>query len=195
MKHLIICGIVLSSYVSFAQSELIDYTIPFEKDIVDCAVYAFEADNPNEEVGRIESIIDSKISLQLSPERDYRVLVNNTDLILISRQDIAMSGKENEFRQNLQNKEGLFFTVQIGAFKNVYPVNIIETHENLLVDDSSDKSLRRYMLGSHDSPDAVLSALENLKEKGYPDAFPVAYQDGKRINFTEAKNRLDQASK
>ena len=194
MKNLIICVFAFCSFLIHSQEELVNYTIPFGKDIVDFAVYAFAADNPKEEVGSIESIIDSKISLQLSPERDYHVLVNNTDLILISRQDIAMSGKENEFRQNLQIKEGLFFTVQIGAFKDVYPVDLIEAHENLLVDDSSDKSLRRYKLGAHDSPDAVLSALENLKEKGYPDAFPVAYQDGVRIKFTEAKNRLDQAS-
>lgn len=186
---------MLSSFFVNSQTELIDYTIPFEKDIVDCAVFAYAADDPKEEVGRVESIIDSKISLQLSPDRDYRVLVNNTDVIFITREDIAMSGKENEFRQNLEAQKGLFFTVQIGAFKDVYPLDIIGAHEKLLVDDSSDKSLRRYMLGTHDSPDAVLSALENLKEKGYPDAFPVAYQDGERINFTEAKDRLDQASK
>lgn len=195
MKNLIFCVLASCSIFVHAQEELVNYTIPFGKDIVDCAVYTFAADNPKEEVGRIESIIDSKISLQLSPERDYRVLVNNTDLIFISREDIARIGEENKFRQNFQNQEGLFFTIQIGAFKDIYPTDLIEAHEDLMVDDSSDKNLRRYMLGTHTSVDAVLSALENLKQTGFPDAFPVAYKDGERINFTEAKNTLDQASK
>lgn len=195
MKHLIICGIVLSSYMSFAQSGLIDYTIPFEKDIVDCAVFAYKTEDPNEAIGRIESIIDSKINLKLSPNRDYRVLVNNTDVIEISGKDVAFTAKELQFRQNLIEQEGLIFTVQIGAFKNKFPKAIIESHEDLLVDATSDEGLRRYMLGTHDSPDDVLDAVEKLKQAGYPDAFPIAYQDGERINFSEVKNKLDQASK
>jgi hypothetical protein len=45
------------------------------------------------------------------------------------------------------------------------------------------------MTGLFKSSDAVINAKTQIRALGYNDAFAVAYYNGKRINFNEARKR------
>lgn len=181
MKNLVILLSLFFSMYGAAQTELVLYEIEFEKPIVDCAVTTFHNATESNDLGSIESIIDSKISLKLVPGREYRILVNNTDIIDISSSDIADQMMANRM-DNLS--QGVMFSIQVGAFENGVP-NTLDEIDQLIIDKQSHQTLTRCLSGVYLNPQEALVELQSLREKGFKDAFPVAYQNGERINFTE----------
>jgi epidermal growth factor receptor substrate 15 len=98
-------------------------------------------------------------------------------------------GKYNENNPipvDVENPSGLVYRVQVGAFSKPIPQDLFKE----FVPVSGEKlnnGITRYMAGFFNSSSSVSNAKDKIRDLGYSDAFVVAYCDGKRISFSEAK--------
>ena len=80
----------------------------------------------------------------------------------------------------------MVYRVQVGAFRRPIPQNLYKEFRPV----SGEKlknGLTVYMAGYFNSQEKVLNARKEIRSFGYSDAFVVAYCNGKRIKFWEAK--------
>ncbi len=81
---------------------------------------------------------------------------------------------------------GLFFTIQIGTFKDLPDLSLFSKLDDIVVEKVNDKKYRVTCGIIQDMLEANVK-LEDLVKKGYKDAFLAAYYKGKRITIAEAK--------
>lgn len=85
-----------------------------------------------------------------------------------------------------QKTSGLVYKVQVGAFRNPLP----QDHFKEFAPISGEKlpnGITRFMVGYFNQFDAAQDARNQIRPKGYPDAYVVAYCNGERISTNEAK--------
>ncbi|MEK6616961.1 MAG: hypothetical protein AABZ32_12805 [Bacteroidota bacterium] len=89
---------------------------------------------------------------------------------------------------------GLFYAIQIGVFSK--PVTSTQLYNiSPLNSEKTDNGLIRYTTGRFDDEAKASRAKNNIADKGISDAFVVAYDNGKRISLSDAKNRIDSQGK
>ena len=84
---------------------------------------------------------------------------------------------------------GLIFKVQVGAFKNAIPQNLFQGFQPI-IGLSAPEGYIRYSAGMFRLFDVAKDALGKIRALGYPDAFLIAFYDGKRITIAEALSKL-----
>jgi epidermal growth factor receptor substrate 15 len=92
----------------------------------------------------------------------------------------------NPIPVDVKNPTGLVYRVQVGAFSKPIPQDLF----NEFVPVSGEKlnnGITRYMAGFFNSSETVVDAKDKIRALGYSDAFVVAYCDGKRISYSEAR--------
>ena len=96
MKTLITSLFILLASTIFSQSDgLIHYQVVTKTKVISVRVSVDEGQSfCSNEIGEIECIEDSVIMLELNPKLNYSLLVNNTDLIRISSEDVIAQAKE-----------------------------------------------------------------------------------------------------
>ena len=90
--------------------------------------------------------------------------------------------------KNPEMPEGLVFRIQIGFFKKELP----EEHFDgifPLASEQIDNTYFRYIAGSFPTYEAAKRSLQKINDKGYSDAFIVAYFNGKKISISEALSK------
>ncbi len=88
----------------------------------------------------------------------------------------------------LMNEEmpvGIIYKVQIGAFRNQIPSETFSDMTPVMGEDAGN-GLTRYTAGLFLSFDQAFSAKDKVRDRGYRDAFVVAYRNGERIPLGEA---------
>ena len=95
-------------------------------------------------------------------------------------------GPSNPIPVNPTLSTGLFFKIQIGAFRNPVPAEIFKGMEPL-VGETTASGLTRYLAGDFGAFEPANWAKNEVRALGYKDAFVVAYHNGKRITMPEAK--------
>ena len=80
---------------------------------------------------------------------------------------------------------GIVFKVQIGAFRKPVPVEAFSDMTPVM-GETVGNGLVRYTAGLFTGFDHAAAAKEQVRDRGYRDAFVVAYRDGKRIPLGEA---------
>ena len=80
---------------------------------------------------------------------------------------------------------GVVYKVQIGAFKQEIP-NELFSDLAPVSGESVGNGLTRYAVGMFTTPEGALKATQTVRERGYRDAFVVAYQDGRRVSLSQA---------
>ncbi len=90
--------------------------------------------------------------------------------------------------------DGLVFRVQIGAFRNPVPNNSFRglTPVN---GESTGNGFIRYTAGNFNKIENATAVKNDLNRNGYPDAFVVAFFNGKRISINEALEILGNEGK
>ncbi|MEX1131842.1 MAG: hypothetical protein WEC15_01330, partial [Flavobacteriales bacterium] len=85
--------------------------------------------------------------------------------------------------------EGIVFKVQIGAFRNAIPE---ETFSDMtpVMGESVGNGLVRYTAGLFTTFDQAAGAKDQVRDRGYRDAFVVAYRNGQRIPLGEAMREV-----
>lgn len=96
---------------------------------------------------------------------------------------------EEDLPEFAKQPKGLFFAVQVGAFKNkMTPKDFANLSEVIEVPGPTE--LFHYISGFHNNLDDALKSRAQIKGVGYEDAFIVAYCDGERIPIFRAKELL-----
>ena len=91
--------------------------------------------------------------------------------------------------KNPKMPEGLVFKVQIGAFRNPIPQDHYKGFAPLMAEDAGN-GITRYTAGLFKTFNVANMAKNEIRTMGYPDAFVVAFFNGKRININEARAML-----
>lgn len=91
--------------------------------------------------------------------------------------------------KNPKLPEGLVFKVQIGAFRNPIPQDHYKGFAPLMAEDAGN-GITRYTAGLFKTFNVANMAKNEIRTMGYPDAFVVAFFNGKRININEARAML-----
>ncbi len=83
--------------------------------------------------------------------------------------------------------EGLVYRVQVGAFARPIPAELFSEFTPVSGEKIYGTNITRYMAGYFNDINRVVQAREQIKGLGYNDAFIVAYCNGKRIQWGEAR--------
>jgi hypothetical protein len=89
--------------------------------------------------------------------------------------------------------EGLVYKVQIGAFRNPIPQDLFKGFAPLMAE-KVPSGITRYTAGLFVKEQEALLARNEIRTIGYPDAFVVAFLNGKRIGITESR-KADNSAK
>lgn len=93
---------------------------------------------------------------------------------------------------DVENPSGLYYRVQIGAFAKPIPQDLFKEFNPVSGEKIEGTNVIRYMAGFFNNSNSVLDARTKIKALGYADAFIVAYCDGKRIGFADARRLEEQ---
>ena len=99
---------------------------------------------------------------------------------------------ENPIPVDVKSPEGLVYRVQVGAFAKPIPQDLFKEFNPVSGEKIENTNITRYMAGYFNNGDAVVDAREKIRTLGYSDAFVIAYCNGERISFSEAR-RLEAA--
>lgn len=94
---------------------------------------------------------------------------------------------ENPIPVGVKNPSGLTYRVQIGAFSRPIPQDLFSEFNPVSGEKIGNTGITRYMAGFFNSSETVVEARQSIRDLGYNDAFVVAYCDGERITFGEAR--------
>jgi cell division septation protein DedD len=87
--------------------------------------------------------------------------------------------------------QGIYFMVQVGAFKNPIPQNLFKGITPI-TGETTAEGLIRYSAGMFKTFESCNYAKNLIREMGYGDAFVVAYIDGKRVSLRDALEKLSK---
>lgn len=90
---------------------------------------------------------------------------------------------------DMEKPNGVVFAVQIGAFRNAIPESTFSDMTPVL-GERLDNGLTRYTAGLFTDLRSANGARDLVRERGYRDAFVVAYKDGERVSLAEAQRAL-----
>ncbi|HLU87804.1 MAG TPA: hypothetical protein VKZ44_08625, partial [Taishania sp.] len=113
-----------------------------------------------------------------------------TTLVPLSANGIEFITNKTEVKAipvGIEAPKGLVYRVQVGAFAKPIPVNHFNEFTPVSGEKLENSKITRYMAGYFNTAAAVVEAREKIRQLGYHDAFVVAYCDGKRIQFGEAR--------
>jgi hypothetical protein len=97
----------------------------------------------------------------------------------------AATRREEPIPMDLEMPQGIVFKVQIGAFRNEVPQEAFSDMTPVM-GETVGNGLVRYTAGLFTGFDQAASAKDQVRARGYRDAFVVAYRDGQRIPLGEA---------
>lgn len=126
----------------------------------------------------IKTTLVATAILQL-PSAGFAVDTNSTSIYTAT----------NPIPVNVESPSGLVYRVQIGAFAKPIPQDLFKEFNPVSGEKMEGSNITRYMAGFFNSSNAVVDAREKIRGLGYGDAFVVAYCDGERITFGEARRR------
>ncbi|MDX2361603.1 MAG: hypothetical protein QNK23_12415 [Crocinitomicaceae bacterium] len=95
----------------------------------------------------------------------------------------------NPIPVDVESPTGLVYRVQIGAFAKPIPQDLFKEFNPVSGEKINGTNVTRYMAGFFNNSTAVVDARQQIRGLGYSDAFVVAYCDGERITFGDARRR------
>jgi hypothetical protein len=103
--------------------------------------------------------------------------------------------REEAIPMDMELPKGIVFKVQIGAFRSAVPQEAFSDMTPVM-GETVGNGLVRYTAGLFTGFEQAARAKEQVRDRGYRDAFVVAYRDGQRIPLGEAMRaaRADQAA-
>lgn len=101
--------------------------------------------------------------------------------------------REEAIPMDVELPSGIVFKVQIGAFRKPVPQEAFSDMTPVM-GETVGNGLVRYTAGLFTGAEGALAAKDLVRERGYRDAFVVAYRDGKRIPLGEAMRATQQTA-
>ena len=124
---------------------------------------------------------------------------NNSNNTTSENTDFTIHNKGSEVEKNMipvgnENRSGLVFRVQVGAFSNPIPTTMYSEFDPVSGEVISGTNITRYMAGYFPTSNDAYNAQSKIRGFGYSDAFVVAYCNGERISIGEAKRRQSEGT-
>ncbi len=94
-----------------------------------------------------------------------------------------------EIPVGVTSPQGLVYRVQVGAFARPLRPDVFKEFNPVSGEKIEGTNITRYMAGYFSSSESVVGARQQIRDLGYSDAFIVAYCNGERITFGEARRR------
>ena len=88
--------------------------------------------------------------------------------------------------------EGLIFQVQVGAYRNPIPQDLFGPYAPIM-GQKLDNGITRYRAGLFKKYEEAIQARNEIRTKGYSDAFVVVYVNGEKLTGEQARDILAQA--
>ncbi|NCP46639.1 MAG: SPOR domain-containing protein, partial [Flavobacteriales bacterium] len=145
------------------------------------------SNNQQQETNNNKQIANDKS--QITNEEIPEKLTNSIFSLTSANQSAYSNSKP--IPKNPKMPEGLVFKVQIGAFRNPIPQDLFKGFTPVMAEDAGN-GITRYTAGLFTSFNVANEAKNSIREIGYPDAFVVAFFNGKRININEARAMLNE---
>ncbi|MGE0561981.1 MAG: hypothetical protein AB7O47_09210 [Flavobacteriales bacterium] len=128
-----------------------------------------------------EPVVDK---IDISKVDEIPTVLNQPIFVLTENKKAAYS--ESKKIPVAKLPEGLVFKVQIGAFRNPIPQDHFVGFAPISAEDAGN-GITRYTAGLFNTFNMANEAKNSIRTIGYPDAFVVAFYNGKRININEAR--------
>ncbi|MGB6035128.1 MAG: SPOR domain-containing protein, partial [Cryomorphaceae bacterium] len=88
--------------------------------------------------------------------------------------------------------DGLIFQVQVGAYRNPIPQDLFGPYAPIM-GQKLDNGITRYRAGLFKKYEEAIQARNEIRTKGYSDAFVVVYVNGEKLTGEQARDILAQA--
>ena len=139
----------------------------------------------NEKKSFSESINKSNDKLIFIRNELSQEMLKIVDAAIFSTNKEGFYSDKTPIPVNAELPSGLVFKIQVGFFQNQLPQ---EHFDGIfpLASEQVDAVYFRYVAGNFPTYAEAKKALQSITEKGYNDAFIVAYLDGKKISISEA---------
>ena len=127
---------------------------------------------------------DQEVSKEEAKEED-----NNIDSLLVTK-------KEDVVKTEIDFSNSTVYRVQIGAFNVNLSEKIFQGVDNVVSFKGND-GLVRYMTGSFDNYSDAINYRNQMRSRGFEDAFVVTFKDGKRVPLSKSisKKKAPKISK
>lgn len=136
------------------------------------------------------------VERKVQPKQTPTVGIANIDVVPREvKQAIFVTLERNESAYN-ENKpiptnasmpDGLVYKVQVGAFRNAIPASTFKGFAPLMSEQAGN-GITRYTAGLFANESTAGQAKTEIRKLGYPDAFVVAFLNGKRVSMSVARN-------
>jgi hypothetical protein len=134
-----------------------------------------------------------------APDTTISGIIPENDLIAAQQPDTTQKkddftvlekspyGPSNPIPKGLEIYTGLIYRIQLGAFTKPRPSEAFGGICPVRFEQLENSSVLKYYVGVFYSLNGVTNAISQVKKNGFPDAFIVAYLDGKLISTEKAK--------
>ena len=118
-------------------------------------------------------------------EKEKPLLVNK----IIEEQPVLTVKEEQEKGDEEKGLSGkLVYKIQISAFSKPVQPNYFKGLPSITTEKVSNSNITRYFTGLFKTHGAAQSELGNVRNRGFSDAYIVAYYEGKKVSLNRAKN-------
>jgi len=134
-----------------------------------------------------ESVTIAKDTMIAVPEEKKKPLL--VDEIIEEQPVLAV--KEEQTRRGEDKKVlpgKLVYKIQVAAFSKPVPPDYFKGLASITTEKISNSNITRYFTGLFKTYEAAQSALNDVRNRGFPDAYVVAYFEGRKISLNRAKS-------
>jgi len=169
--------------------EPVDSAVIFLKEVNGIKVYQYKQQGANE--NETDNIQNEDIPgndttpANINRENPIPAIQVKTDEFSIQKQ--SPYSDINPIPQGISQDTGLIYRVQLGVFSKVRPNDAFGGIYPVAYEKVNGNAMLKYYAGIFYSLSSVSKALESIRSVGFPDAFIVAYYNGKMISTEKAK--------
>jgi hypothetical protein len=173
----------LREYVTPVQT---DSVVTLSREVNDIKVYQYRLNSGTKETtSEADNSVDIDNTAVATENHSKSMSIVKSDQFMIKNQPAYSD--INPVPQGLIQDTGLIYRVQLGVFSKLKPNDSFGGISPVAYEQVSGTTMLKYYAGLFYSLKSVTKALESIRSLGFPDAFIVAFQNGKPISTEKAK--------
>jgi hypothetical protein len=159
-----------------------DSVVTLAKEINGIAVYQYRTGGSASSIQEIDEkkedlpVVKLEADVVVQPKKDSFVL-----------EEKSQYNEMNPIPRRTGISSGLTYSIQLGVFSKLKPNDAFGGISPVYYEEVQGSTVLKYYAGVFHSINAVTKALDQIRSKGFPDAFIVAFLDGKMITTEKAR--------